>query len=191
MSSVNSNNEKFIAALKKCKKKSLCKTVDIIDITKEAEVISFAREVENVVNNYSLDRKGIVERILSESALANSFAIIACHWVEAMSSLYRPDYWDERDKLAIEKCYRFSLIPEFQTLFAKYCCQKYNEQVVKAKTLSLVIVESLLKIHHTLRQSFTGIVLTFLMQFKPASVLANVALESGVVYERDVRFPLI
>lgn len=161
-----------------------------------SECESYEKMLAGMLNTYSLSKQEMLEEILASTKLANNFAILACHWVYAMADLYKECYWDERDKAAVTMCWRISNTAEFHMLYNSIAAAHYDSEraypptneVTHAVALTGICVTNL---HHTLRQTYTGFVLTFLMSYKKADKLYKAAVEQGIVSKKNVSFWMV
>lgn len=144
----------------------------------------FSSLVGRMSNTFSFKKKELAEHILSDERMADSFSAIAAEWVcdcakkrrGAVRSCGR--YPDLRDDASTELCMRIAEMPEWtwNTGAERSVCSYY--------------VGCCSDMHPTNRQTFTSLVLTFIMQAPEFKRLSKRILEDGTVNSTDIRFPM-
>ena len=162
-----------------------------IETSEQAE--KFCQCVSTLTNTYGFVRKELAEKILSDSVMAQNFEIIACHWVRACAEKYdRLNYYrDLRDKESAEMCANIVQDEEWVKTYLKTTKVDPADEYWTERTLGTYCVARCVNMHPTLRQTFTGLVLTFIMNDKGLEKLAEMLLEESIVPSRDVSFVMI
>lgn len=155
----------------------------------------FRRSLNTMTNTYGFRRKEMAEKILSDSVMTRNFEIIACHWVRACAEKYDRlnyrGYSDLRDKESAEMCANIVQDEEWVKTYLKTTKVDPADENWTERTLGAYCVRQCVNMHPTLRQTFTGLVLTFIMNDKGLEKLAEMLLEESIVPSRDVSFVMI
>lgn len=149
--------------------------------------------LHDFLNSFSLSKGEVLEILLGDKVLCKLFTEISCYWVCAMAGRFCTDYWDLRDKASVIACKDIFMLPEFTALCEKVCVEVYDlDRALDPRKDDPQIISvtgtAISQLHPTLRQTFTGLALSFLMQRKGITAFQKAALTSGAVKERNVSF---
>lgn len=138
-----------------------------IQVSEQAE--KYVDVVKNMTNNYVFAPDDVLDIICEDAKLTRKFRLFALSWIEAMGMRYKMDYWDMRDKAAVEYCHDVAKMESFRNIYSRLlkseCADiqklhdRRQDRVLDSYTSR--VVENL---HPTLRQSYTGFVLSFLLR---------------------------
>ena len=161
---------------------------------KKAE--AFSRCLSTLCNTFCFGRKELAEVILADHVMTRNFEVIACQWVRECADKYHRlssyrDYMDERDKASAEMCASIYDSTAFQEIYQKITEIDTETEYWEERTLGSMCVFKCTNMHPTLRQTFTGLVLTFLMNDENLKKLSDDLLSRGIVPTKDVSFCMI
>ena len=155
----------------------------------------FRLSLSTMTNTYGFRRKEMVEKILSDSVMTRNFEIIACHWVRACAEKYDRlnccGYRDLRDKESAEMCANIVQNDEWVKTYLKITKVDPADKQWTERTLGAYCVRQCVNMHPTLRQTFSGLVITFIMNDKGFENLAESLLAGSLVTSKDVSFLMI
>lgn len=151
------------------------------------QIRTYESAVSAMVNSFCFNRDQVLHHIISDQKLAKKFAIVAITWVEAMGKRYNQSYQDLRDKAAVLFCHEVMQLPEAQ----KHCIGYDTTLGYRQMPYVTRIVAQLMLMHPTNRQTFSGFVLSFLLQYEPYSQMAKVLMRQRGLTQKIVAFPMV
>ena len=84
---------------------------------------NFSNTMTYMVNSFSFSRKEVLDAIMNEKKLSESFVILSLHYIKQCSDKWKSDYWDDRDRASVNMCQDIVRCPEF-LMFAKANAKK-------------------------------------------------------------------
>lgn len=167
--------EKVIQSLRDCGT-----LIDGQPVTEEADNIckSFARDMESAVNNFGFNPKQIVDAIMSDENALTAFSRISAMWIRALSFLSKDSWmYDDRNVYSVLRCAYL----EEDDLFKKWMDEtspinadqlREVNKVFQGRRgniplMELSVVESVLRYHRTLQQTFSKLVFLFVDKTVP------------------------
>lgn len=161
--------EKVIQSLRDCGT-----LIDGQPVTEEADNIckSFARDMESAVNNFGFNPKEIVDAIMSDENALTAFSRISAMWIRALSFLSKDSWmYDDRNAYSVLR----GAYLEEDDLFKKWMDEtspidadqlREVNKVFQGRRgniplMELSVVESVLRYHRTLQQTFSKLVFLF------------------------------
>lgn len=74
-----------------------------------------------MVNSFSFSKREVLEAIMEEKKLSDSFMVLSLHFIKQCSDKWKSDYWDRRDMASVNMCQEIVLCPEFARFYESRC----------------------------------------------------------------------
>lgn len=138
-----------------------------IQASEQAE--KYVSVVGSMTNSYGFAPDDVLDIICKDAKLTRIFRLVALSWIEAMGMRYKMDYWDKRDKTAVEYCHDVAKMESFRNIYSRLLKTEYADihrlhDRRQDKVLDTYTSRVIVNLHPTLRQSYTGFVLSFLLR---------------------------
>lgn len=153
--------------------------------------------VRKMTNSFIFHPQEVLNAVYSRR-LENVMRLLTLTWVEAMAKRYTSVYWDERDKAAVRLCHDIAAMESFwATIHKEYQMQHLSksrqELSGKDTVVSVYTAVAMSDLHPTLRQSFTGFLLSFMIKDRAMEVIRLEAQEKKLIGEdqKSIHFLMI
>ena len=95
----------FIELLGRLPKSRLLSTGKFRDYQEEDRAIKdFNLTLSRMVNSFCFSKTEVLEAIMAEKKLSDSFMVLSLHYIKQCSDKWRHDYWDRRDMASVKMC---------------------------------------------------------------------------------------
>lgn len=130
---------------------------------------NFSNTTTYMVNSFSFSRKEVLDAIMNEKKLSESFVILSLHYIKQCSDKWKRDYWDDRDRDSVNMCQDIVRCPEFSDVYESKCKKEPGKWELCAEEggwhndmlLGVKLIHSIYFMHPTNRQTLSGLVLSF------------------------------
>lgn len=141
--------------------------------------------VRKMTNSFIFHPQEVLNAVYSRR-LENVMRLLTLTWVEAMAKRYTSVYWDERDKAAVRFCHDIVAMESFWTTIHKrfqrqYLSKSKQELSERDMVVSIYTAVAMSDLHPTLRQSFTGFLLSFMIKDRSMDVIRLEAQEKNLI----------
>ena len=195
---MRTEEEHFIQILDEISKKELLEKGDRKRVREKEE--SFCSTVSGMVNSFGFSKKEVLAQISSKKNRLEVFTVLSLYWIQAQADRHRINYLDARDRLSVVACKKITLLPEWENVYRTGisgedmhgdCLYAAGCYARGMEPFGMHLIGSLYDMHPTNRQTFSSLVLSFLMQKKGMEHLQKEILENSILVERNVCFPMI
>ena len=137
------------------------------DVQKQSK--EYYDAVAYMTNSYVFSADAVLDVICNDAGLTSIFRLLALSWIKGMGQQYTEDYRDERAKAAVKYCHMITKMGSFRSIYDRLFKAVYDgnrhSYCRKADTILCVYTRRTMReLHHTLRQSFTGLALSFVIR---------------------------
>ena len=80
---------------------------------------NFSNTTTYMVNSFSFSRKEVLDAIMNEKKLSDSFVVLSLHYIKQCSDKWKSDYWDDRDRASVKMCRDIVRCPEFSDFYER------------------------------------------------------------------------
>jgi hypothetical protein len=130
---------------------------------------NFSNTMTYMVNSFSFSRKEVLDAIMNEKKLSESFVILSLHYIKQCSDKWKRDYWDDRDRDSVNMCQDIVRCPEFSDVYESKCKKEPGKWELCTEEggwhndmlLGVKLIHSIYFMHPTNRQTLSGLVLSF------------------------------
>ena len=152
------------------------------------------------MNAFGFSRKEILDAISDDRNLTRVFVILSLHYVQYMASRWHANYLDDRDKAAVDACKSITQLPEWDTVYWDIVNASSENDIYpiergyhikRTEPAGVLMTGAIFDMHATLRQTYAGLVLSFLMQYNKCERLSKKIIGNGILKSRDVHFFMI
>lgn len=192
---------KFLELLGSLPKSKLLSTGRFKDFQEETDVIGdFDLTISRMVNSFSFSKKEVLEAIMEEKKLSDSFLILSLHYIKQCSEKWCRDYWDRRDMASVKMCRDIVACPEFLEFYESKCRKESgiwevcirNGSYHKDMLLGVKLINGIYMMHPTNRQTLSGLVLSFYANSPKMEKLSKAGHRAmGLPYHENVGFAMI
>lgn len=188
---------KFLELLGKLPKSTLLSTGRYADIREEMKAIEdFSLTISRMVNSYSFSKKEVLEAVMKEKKLSDSFLVLSLHYIKQCNDKWSSDYWDRRDMASVRMCRDIVTCPDFLDFYESKCRKGSGiwELCVKDGTyrrdmlLGVKLIHGIYYMHPTNRQTLSGLVLSFYANSPKMEKLSRAGKAMGLPYHERVGF---
>ncbi|MDE7266656.1 MAG: hypothetical protein K2N89_04235 [Lachnospiraceae bacterium] len=192
---------KFLELLGSLPKSKLLSTGRFKAFQEEMDIIGdFDLTISRMVNSFSFSKKEVLEAIMAEKKLSDSFLILSLHYIKQCSDKWCSDYWDRRDMASVKMCRDIVACSKFSEFYESKCrkesgiwelCSK-NRGYHKDMLLGVKLINSIYMMHPTNRQTLSGLVLSFYANSHKMEKLCKAEHKAmGLPYHENVGFVMI
>lgn len=192
---------KFLELLGNLPKSKLLSTGRFKDFQEETDVIGdFDLTISRMVNSFCFSKKEVLEAIMGEKKLSDSFLILSLHYIKQCSDKWCSDYWDRRDMASVKMCRDIVACPEFSEFYESKCRKESgiwelyskNRGYHKDMLLGVKLINGIYMMHPTNRQTLSGLVLSFYANSPKMEKLSKAGHKvMGLPYHENVEFVMI
>lgn len=163
-------------------------------------VINFHDTITYMVNSFSFSKREVLEAIMEEKKLSDSFMVLSLHFIKQCSDKWKSDYWDRRDMASVNMCREIVLCPEFARFYESRCGKESSIWELctsggvyhKDMLLGVKLIHGIYGMHPTNRQTLAGLVLSFYANSPKMEKLSKAGHKSmGLPYHENVGFVMI
>ena len=161
---------------------------------------NFSNTTTYMVNSFSFSRKEVLDAIMNEKKLSDSFVVLSLHYIKQCSDKWKSDYWDDRDRASVKMCRDIVRCPEFSDFYESKCKKEPGKWELCAEEggwhndmlLGVKLIHSIYFMHPTNRQTLSGLVLSFYANSPKMEKLSKAGHSAkGLPYQENVRFVMI
>lgn len=195
---MRNEEEQFLELLDAVSAEDLLSEIKMVD--KQSLDRRFYRIVSQMVNSYGFSKKEVLDAVLSDKNRTSVFKILALHWVKAQAERYRTDYFDDRDRDSVAVCKKVTQLLQWEKLYKKTVKLKMSQNrklsehgrcIKQEETYGMWLIDTLRDMHPTNRQTFSGFVLSFLMQCEGYEKFQREVFECNILFDKNVKFLMI
>lgn len=163
-------------------------------------VINFHDIITYMVNSFSFSKREVLEAIMEEKKLSDSFMVLSLHFIKQCSDKWKSDYWDRRDMASVNMCREIVLCPEFARFYESRCGKESGIWELctsggvyhKDMLLGVKLIHGIYGMHPTNRQTLAGLVLSFYANSPKMEKLSKAGHKSmRLPYHENVGFVMI
>lgn len=160
----------------------------------------FYDTVTAMVNYFSFSKREVLQAIMEEKKLSDSFIVLSLHFIKQCSDKWKSDYWNRRDLVSVNMCRNIVLCPKFSRFYESRCAKesgiwelcndtgRYHRDML----LGVRLIHGIYDMHPTNRQILAGLVLSFYANSSKMEKLSKAGHKSmGLPYHENVGFAMI
>lgn len=192
---------KFLELLGNLPKTELLSTGRFTGYEEENKAMeNFSNTITYMVNSFSFSRKEVLDAIMNEKKLSDSFVVLSLHYIKQCSDKWKSGYWDDRDRASVNMCREIVSCPEFSDFYERNCQKETSKWKLCAEErgwhkdmlLGVKLIHSIYNMHPTNRQTLSGLVLSFYANSPKIEKLSKAGHSAkGLPYHENVRFVMI
>ena len=192
---------KFLELLGSLPKSKLLSPGRFTDFQKEEKAVKdFHNTITYMVNSFSFSKKEVLEAIMEDKKLSDSFMVLSLHYIKQCSNRWKSDYWDRRDMASVNMCRDIVLCPEFSRFYESKCRKESGIWELRTDTgryhkdmlWGVRLIHGIYDMHPTNRQTLSGLVLSFYANSPKMEKLSKAGHQSmGLPYHENVWFVMI
>lgn len=192
---------KFLELLGSLPKSKLLSPGRFTDFQKEEKAVKdFHNTITYMVNSFSFSKKEVLEAIMEDKKLSDSFMVLSLHYIKQCSDRWKSDYWDRRDMASVNMCRDIVLCPEFSRFYESKCRKESGIWELRTDTgryhkdmlWGVRQIHGIYDMHPTNRQTLSGLVLSFYANSPKMEKLSKAGYKSmGLPYHESVWFVMI
>lgn len=192
---------KFLELLGSLPKSTLLSADRFTDFREEEKAIEdFRLTISRMVNSYSFSKKEVLEAVMEEKKLSDSFLVLSLHYIKQCSDKWRNDYWDHRDMASVKMCRDIVACPDFYDFYESKCRKESKKWELctreggyhKDMLWGVRLIHGIYTMHPTNRQTLSGLVLSFYANSPKMEKLSKSGHKAmGLPYHENVGFIMI